>query len=83
MIKGLRSEQSVFGLYSSMQKKILIAEDQTKEEAISTLVHESIHALFDRAGVNQSINGEIEEVIAEQVAIMITENFSLTLKKSK
>lgn len=81
VIKNLKSDQSVHGLYSTFKKIILIAEDQTKDEAIMTLIHEIVHGIFDRAGLNQAISHELEEIIAEQISVVINENFILNFKK--
>lgn len=81
VIKNLIKDHGVHGLFSKEKNNILIAEDQSKEDATQTLIHEITHSVFSRAGVNQSISHEIEEVIAEQIATVITENFTLSLKK--
>lgn len=75
--------ENLAGLYNTKDKEILISEGQSKSDAVMTLVHEAFHALSHRAGLNQVISSEMDEIIAEQVSIMIHENFNLTLKKRK
>lgn len=44
-----------------------------------TLLHEIVHAVFDRAGIhNANVSHDIEEVIADQVSKVILENFKIT-----
>ena len=76
-------DNSFAGLYNFKEKKIYIQEGQTRNDAVMTLMHEMFHALSHRAGISQVISNEMEEVLAEQISIMIHENFNLTLKKSK
>jgi hypothetical protein len=71
------------GLYRTREKDILISDGQTKDDAIMTMLHEMTHAVFRRAGLSQSIDHDLEEVVAEQISIAIHENFNLSLKKKK
>jgi hypothetical protein len=71
------------GFYNTKDKEIQISEGQTKPDAVMTLIHEAFHALSHRAGLSQVISPEMDEIIAEQVSIMIHENFNLSLKKRK
>lgn len=81
--KDLVLNHGAMGLFSRQKNQILIAQDQTKDEAIQTLLHECGHALFSRVGTNQAISHELEEIIVEQYSIMIHENFNLSLKKRR
>lgn len=81
--KNLALNHGVMGLFSKTKNEILIAEDQTKDEAIQTLLHEAGHALFSRVGTTQAISHELEEIIVEQYSIMMFENFNLTIKKKR
>jgi len=71
------------GIYRIREKDILISEGQTKDDAIMTMLHELTHAVFRRAGLSQSVEHDLEEVIAEQMSIAIHENFNLSLKKRR
>lgn len=79
-VKGLR-EQGIAGLFSPSSLEILISEEQTKECAIETLIHEVVHSVINRTGINQSLSHELEEVICENVSKAICENFKLALKR--
>lgn len=81
--KNLALNHGALGFYSKSSNQIQIADDQTKDEAIQTLIHEAGHALFQRCGVSQAITPEMEEVIVEQFSIMIFENFTIALKNRK
>jgi len=81
VVKNFMHTTGNHGLYYPISKEVCIAEDQTKEEAIHTLIHELVHAVFARAGLNQAVEDKIEEIVAEQVGTVITENFNLSLKR--
>lgn len=52
-----------------------------KEIKDITIVHELVHATLYRAGIsNTKLNEEIEEIICDQIAKTITENFRLIPK---
>jgi Zn-dependent peptidase ImmA (M78 family) len=74
---------SVLGVYQRDHGSILICEKQPEDEKEDTLIHETVHAIFSRAGLNQAIGYDIEEVICQQIATTLTENFNFTLKKKK
>lgn len=81
VVNNLAKDHSLHGLFSKEKNQILIAEDQSKEEAVHTLVHEILHAMSHRGGLSQALSHDIEEVLAEQIATVICENFTLSLKK--
>lgn len=74
---------SVLGVYQRDSGSILLCERQPEDEKEDTLFHEMVHAIFSRAGLNQAIGHDLEEVIAQQIATTMTENFNFTLKKKK
>ena len=80
VLKGLR-EQGVEGLFIPAKWSILVNLEQSKEDAVKTLLHELTHAMIHRTGINQSLSHDLEEVIAENVSTVICENFNLVLKK--
>lgn len=74
----------VDGLFNYQNKEIMVEKSLPKEEKLHTFIHELGHALFWRIGMGQaSIPSEIEELIVENTATMITEMFNLTIKKIK
>lgn len=82
VIDGLHAE-GIAGAYNGTLKKIYISIEQQKEDATHTLLHELGHAIIDRTGIRQSLSSELEEVIVENFATGILENFTITLKKNK
>ena len=75
-------EIKVDGLFNLLNKEILIEKALPKEEKLQTFIHELGHALLWRVGMGQAgISVEIEELIVENFATMITEMFNLTIKK--
>ncbi len=73
------TEENVCGHYLYAQKLIEInsALDPITQQV--TLLHELVHAVFDRAGIHSAnISHDIEEIICDQVSKVILENFKLT-----
>ncbi|MGL4558317.1 MAG: hypothetical protein ACRCV5_12485 [Afipia sp.] len=78
--KGL-SERGFAGYYDPMKKQIKIDPNQKGLELTHTVLHELGHTLFDRCGILQSkIPPELVEVIVENYATMLVENFRVTPK---
>ena len=74
--KSLLKEQNIFGYYDPEKFCIYIDEELNEKNYKSTLLHEMGHALFHRAGLSQSkLTSDLEEIIVEQFAVMISENF--------
>ena len=72
----------VDGLFDSSSKSIFVEISLPKEEKLQTFIHELGHALLWRVGVGQSnISQELEEMIVENYATMITETFNIRFKK--
>ena len=67
-----------YGEYCRKNKDIKINKSIDSEELMATLVHELGHALSDRVGLRQAINHELEEIMCEAFAVVITENFKLS-----
>ena len=59
-------------------KKSLIEIDQslTGSNFTQTLIHEGLHALFYRLGYNQVIHHDIEELLVDQIATFLVDNFT-------
>lgn len=79
-VKNMANKEEAHGEYDSSTGTIRICSDQTNKEMIHTLIHEAMHALSDRTGIRQAIDSGVEEILAENVATMITENFKITPK---
>jgi len=75
-------EDKVDGLFIPDQKVILIEKTLSKEDKIQTLIHELGHAVIWRVSINQSgLSPELEEVIVDTYATMLTEVFNLRFNK--
>ena len=83
VVKDFAKNEGLLGLFIPDQDKIIIAQDQIKEEAAKTLVHEIWHSIEFRTGLRQVIPKEVSELIAEGISIAICENFNLSLKGNK
>jgi Zn-dependent peptidase ImmA (M78 family) len=80
--KNLIQEQDAEGLYNPVTNEISIDSSLEKDAFIATLLHEIGHAIIRRGGVYQSqIAPGVEEILVEQFATVIVENFNLTRKR--
>ncbi len=80
-VKYALCEDGFAGFYVPDEHVIVLDPRSDKEARLHTLLHEMGHALFHRAGLMQSkLPLELEEVIVEQFATMLLENFKLTPK---
>lgn len=78
--KGL-GEKQLHGDIGHKPPLITIDKSDSPHEKIHTLLHEMGHGLSRRLGIYQVIDDQLEEIISEGFATMITENFNLTPKK--
>lgn len=76
-IKGLH-EQGAIGLYRPKENIIYLDADLKGNELKITFIHEVLHALFNRVSINDIISLETEEMIVDNVAKMLVENFKIT-----
>lgn len=73
------TEENVCGHYLYTQGLIEINNTLDPLTQQVTLLHELVHAVFDRAGIHSAnISHDIEEIIADQVSKVVLENFKLT-----
>jgi Zn-dependent peptidase ImmA (M78 family) len=78
--KDLNAE-NLCGKYVYDEKTIYINSTLPKEMQRVTLIHEFLHAAFDRAGLSQAkISHDAQEIICDQFAKALTENFKVTKK---
>ncbi len=78
----VKEQIHVCGLYDSENKTIFIEKNLKGNELKHTILHEEIHAIFDRCGLNQTQHTQdLQEMICENVARFILENYNITDKK--
>lgn len=75
------SAANLCGVFIADQKKIVIDDQQTKEQQMQSLIHEVIHSISYRQGWCQVVSKETEEFICEHISTALCENFKLTKKK--
>ena len=69
------------GMYRPDEKLIEIDESQVGYEYWHTLVHEIVHSVIYRTGIDQArLDPGVEEILCENVSTAINENFKLTKK---
>lgn len=72
----------VAGSYNTSTKEIEIDKSLKGKEFNQVLLHELIHAVFDRLGlINTNVSHELEEIICDNVATAISENAKLVWNK--
>lgn len=70
----------IMGYYDLEQEAIYL---QGVKEDYGTLIHEIGHAIFHRTGLKQAISGDVEEIVVENIATALMENFEVKLKIKK
>ena len=71
------------GMYCYKTGTIYLEKKQSKEAKIHSLIHEMGHALFDRVSLGQTkIESDIEEIIVNNIATLMTESFNIRFKRS-
>lgn len=81
--KDLSEFGAYHGLYVDKDSKILLNKNDTPEQKLETLIHEIGHAISRRGSLNQAITSELEEIICDQWAVVLSEIFDMSLKKKK
>lgn len=69
------------GRYYEKLNLIKIAPHLKGDDLMHTLLHEVGHAILVRTGVRQAIEDQVHEVIVENMATALLENFDIKLKK--
>lgn len=83
-IKKLSSDTGNCGEYIFDKKIIHIDKDLKGKSNIHTLMHEMIHALCDKIGLeNTSLSRDVEEILSDKIPEMFLENFDIKLKCKK
>lgn len=81
-IEYKKLEENFRGLYHYSPCRIEINNALAKDDLTRTLIHELIHAVFDKGSINQcAISHDAQELICDQIANVICKNFKLTKKK--
>jgi Zn-dependent peptidase ImmA (M78 family) len=69
-----------YGLCDWPQRVLWIDSELDQSTMAHTLIHEMFHAYVRRSGVyNGNLSHEMEEILADQFALILTENFDFKL----
>ncbi len=77
--KGLLAEDT-YGYYREDVKEIAVAEELKGEILEHTIIHELFHAVLDRLHIHQQLNDEFAEVLIENLAAAVVDNYRLKWK---
>lgn len=74
-------DEKYLGLYYNDEGTIEINTNQSPDKIQESLTHEVVHAVFFRSGLDQTtISHDLQEIICDQVAKVICENYTLKRK---
>lgn len=74
-VKELKLSPEYAGLFNFQKLTIYINTEQLNEvERFHTFLHEFLHSVFWRLGLNQVISHEIEELLVENIARALIDN---------
>ena len=75
--------QGFKGIYFADKKLILLEKTLTPSHKLQTLIHEMIHSIISRIGIDQTkMSHDLEEILCESIAITLVENWKLLKKVS-
>ncbi len=78
-VDGLKESESFMGDYDVDLKLIRLDSNLEGDDYWKTLIHELGHAIFDRGGGRQGVDSQAEEILVDQIAVVICENFKLKI----
>jgi Zn-dependent peptidase ImmA (M78 family) len=73
------SKTDACGLTDNKNYLIIIDSSLKGDDLKHTLLHESFHAILYRTSVTQSLSHELEEVIVDQIATFLVDNYNFDL----
>ena len=83
IVKSGLIESGARALFLPGESKILIDSTLKGEDYMQTILHEIVHSVIHRVGINQSgVTDGIEEILCESISTALVENFSIKHKKS-
>lgn len=74
--KNLSTNYGLRGVFYPVEKKIVIDNNMSGPDFLQTLVHELIHVVIFRVGIDQTkISEDLEEVLCESISTAVLENW--------
>jgi Zn-dependent peptidase ImmA (M78 family) len=73
-----------YGVFYPLQSEIVINTPIIKDHGLDvnqTLIHEMIHVVMNRTGLDQIIDPQVSEIICETIANSMVDNFKIGYKK--
>ena len=68
------------GYHDHEKRKIVIARGMEKEDKLHTFLHELFHAYIFECGIREGLDSQLEEVVVDQLAKSIIDNFEIKWK---
>ncbi len=69
------------GIFDPTNKLIMVDADLVGDEYTQTVLHELIHSVIHRVGIDQANIGDgVEEILCESISVALVENFKINRK---
>lgn len=73
--KNLRRDENADGMYSIDKSLIELDSELSKDEKLRALIHELVHVVWLRIGLQSTkVSEDIEEILCEAIANSVSEN---------
>lgn len=83
-VKKLMEQKLACGIYNPRHKTIEVDTALKGDDLLHTYLHEIIHATVDRLGLhNAQLSHDLEEILAENIPMVLIENFNIKVKCKK
>ena len=74
------NKHGIMGQYNPVDSSIMIDKGLRGNEQLVTVLHELFHAALHHISANQAVNPDVEEIIVDNLAKVVVENFKLNKK---
>lgn len=80
-LENLLSAEGMYGFYDPEGKYIAVDHGLNGHMLEHTIIHEMMHAIFDRLHIDAQMERTFTEVLVENVSACVLENFEVKQKK--
>lgn len=79
-LENLLKNEGMYGYYCPEGKYIAVDKDLSGKILEHTIIHEMLHAVFDRLHIDAQMERSFVEVLVENVSVALMENFEVKRK---